>query len=102
MKTLIRTYGDDIYIIDGKTPAELQQMVETLDFVEMPNGSIINKKSISAYQTYEDYQFQTDQKIRHKKGQYLKHGNWNDSQGEIANADLERITGQITKSLLIK
>ena len=99
MKTLIRTYDNDIYIIDGKTPEELHNTIQKLDYVKMPNGSIINKKSISCFQTYEDYQFQTDQKLRHKKGQFIGKGNWNDDKGIIDNAELERITGDIVKKL---
>lgn len=99
MKTLVKTYDGEIYIIDGKSPAELHAITEGLDFVEMPNGSVISKKSISAFQTYEDYQFQVDQKNRHKKGQYLKHGKWNDDQGTVTNALLERITGETVKML---
>lgn len=102
MKTLIRTYDNDIYIVEGKTPKEVQEAVSALDFIEMPNGSIINKKSISAFQTYEDYQFQVDQKNRHKKGQFLRSGNWNDEQGLVANAALERITSSTINTLQIK
>jgi len=99
MKTLIKTYDGDIYIINGKTPKELYQITEKLDFLEMPNGSVVHKKSISAFQTYEDYQFQVDQKNRHKKGQVLKSGHWSDEQGVVAEALLERITGETVKKL---
>jgi hypothetical protein len=99
MKTLIKTYENDIYIIDGKTPKELHEAIQRLEFIEMPNGSVISKKSISAFQTYEDYQFQTEQKNRHKKGQYLQNGNWNDDKGYVTSADLIKITGDDVKLL---
>ncbi len=100
MKTLIRTYENDIHIIDGKTPAEILSIIKDQDFVQMPNGSIIHRKSIAALQTYEDYTFQVDQKNRHKKGQFLKSGEWNDEKGIICTADLFRITGEEIKQLL--
>lgn len=99
MKTLIKTFTDDIYIIEDKTPAQILASIKDQDFVEMPNGSVINRKTISAIQTYEDYQFQTGQRTRHKKGQFLQGGNWNDSNGYIANAHLEEITGTTIKKL---
>lgn len=92
-KTLIKTFDNDIYIIE-KTPDEIMETIQKLDMVGMPNGSYIHKKSISAIQTYEDYTFQVDQKQRHKKGQFLKQGEWNDAVGPIGiSAELERITG---------
>ena len=99
MKTLVRTYEGDIYIIDGKSPIELLASVKDQDFIQMPNGSVITRKSISAFQTYEDYQFQTEQKSRHKKGQFIRGGNWNDEQGAVANAELEKITSNVIKRI---
>lgn len=93
MKTLIRTYDNDIYIIDGKSPTEILDSIKDMDFVQMPNGSLVNKKSISTFQTYDDYKFQVEQRIRHKKGHFLKQGNWNDDNGYVATADLYKITG---------
>ncbi len=98
--TIIKTFGDDIYIIKGKTPDEVTAAIAGLDDVRMPNGSYINRKSIAAIQGYEDYAFQADQKNRHKKGQYLHRGEWNDQQGSLGiSAELERITGELPKQL---
>lgn len=93
-KTLVRTYENEMYIIPGKSPKEVLKSIENLDFIEMPNGSVVSKKSISLIQTYEDYKFQTDQKSRHKKGQFLGNGNWNDDKGMVAIANLHMITGE--------
>ncbi len=98
-KTLIKTFDNDIYIIDGKTPEEVIHSMGNLDLVGMPNGSYIHRKSISAFMTYEDYSFQTEQKERHKKGQFLKGGKWNDKGGVVESADLFRITGDSIKRL---
>lgn len=94
---LITTFGNDIYIIRGKTPDEVQDLIDAGgDMVRMPNGARVNKKSIATIQSYEDYTFQVDQKVRHKKGQYLKSGEWCDNHGEIGvSAHLERITGEL-------
>lgn len=94
MKTLIRTYDNDIYIIEGKSPTEILDSIQSMDFVQMPNGSLVNKKSISSFQTYADYQFQVEQKNRHKKGQYLAKGDWYDEKGYVATADLFKITAE--------
>jgi hypothetical protein len=94
--TLITTFTGDIYIIYDKTPDEIMQAIEHVDMVTMPNGSRIHKKSFSSLQSYEDYTFQTEQKARHKKGQYLRNGEWNDNQGPLGiKAELERITGTL-------
>jgi hypothetical protein len=98
-KTLIKTFDNDIYIIDGKTPEEVISSMGSLDLVGMPNGSYIHRKSISAFMTYEDYSFQTEQKERHRKGQFLKGGKWNDQVGPIESADLFRITGESIKQI---
>lgn len=96
--TLIRTFSDDIYIIRGKTPDEVHAMIDGMDDIRMPNGSYIHRKSIAAIQDYADYTFQTDQRVRHKKGQYLKGGEWHDNYGNTGiKAHLERITGDIKK-----
>lgn len=99
--TIITTFGEDIYIIKDKDPDQVSELIQRGgDMVRMPNGSSINKKSIATIQSYEDYNFQVEQKQRHKKGQYLKRGEWHDHQGAIGiSAHLERITGDIQKSL---
>jgi hypothetical protein len=98
-KTLIKTFDNDIYIIEGKGPEEVIASMEGLDYVGMPNGSYIHRKSISAFQTYEDYAFQAEQKMKHRQGQYLRGGNWNDNAGIVEPADLFRITGDSIKRL---
>lgn len=95
MSALIKTFDDDIYIIKDKTADEVRAMIAGMDEVRMPNGSWVNRKAIAGIQEYEDYQFQVEQKIRHKKGQFIKNGHWNDVGGQIENAELERITGSI-------
>lgn len=100
-KTLIKTFDNDIYIIE-KTPEEIMEAIKSLDIVGMPNGSYIHKKSISAIQTYEDYTFQTDQKERHKKGQFIKNGSWYDKGGFVGDAKLIKITGELKNALKIK
>lgn len=95
--TIIRTFADDIYIIKDKTPDELHAILEGMDDVRMPNGSYIHRKSIASMQSYEDYTFQTEQKARHKKRQYLHRGEWHDNQGPLGiSAHLERITGELS------
>lgn len=94
--TIIKTFSDDIYIIKGKTPDEVALAIEGMDEVRMPNGAHINRKAIASMQDYQDYAFQTEQKSRHRKGQYLQKGEWNDNQGPLGiTAHLERITGEL-------
>lgn len=102
-KTIIKTFDQDIYIINNKTPDQISDLINSGgDMVRMPNGSSINKKSISAIQSYEDYNFQSEQKQRHKKGQFLINNTWYDGQGSLGiKAGLDRITGEISKTLLI-
>lgn len=99
--TIITTFGDDIYIIRDKTPDQVDALIQSGgDMVRMPNGARVNRKAIATIQDYDDYSFQSDQKQRHKKGQYLKNGNWHDNQGSLGiSAHLERITGEIEKVL---
>lgn len=98
--TIIKTFDGDIYIIKGKTPDEVDAMISGMDDVRMPNGSHINPKAIASKQSYEDYTFQTEQKQRHKRGQYLHRGEWHDQQGPLGlNAHLERITGELNIAL---
>lgn len=102
-KSLLTTFDGDIYIIE-KTPDEISEIINNQnisDMLRMPNGSRIHKKSISKIQTYEDYSFQTDQKVRHKKGQFLRSGKWNDFTGPLhIGAGLEKITGELNSNLL--
>lgn len=94
--TIIKTFDGDIYIIKGKTPDEVAEMIAGMDEVRMPNGSRINPKAIASKQSYQDYTFQAEQKARHRKGQYLHGGVWHDNLGSLAiSAQLERITGEL-------
>lgn len=93
--SIITTFGGDIYIIN-KTPDEIDHMISGVEMITMPNGSRVNKKAIATIQGYDDYSFQVEQKHRHKKGQYLQGGKWNDTSGSLGiSAELERITGEI-------
>ncbi len=99
--TIITTFGGDIYIIKGKSPDEVFTSIGSLDMIRMPNGAHISRKGFASVQEYEDYEFQTEQKMRHKKGQYLRRGEWHDHQnGSLGiNAHLERITGELNIAL---
>lgn len=100
MSTIIKTFSDDIYIIQDKTPDEVAKAIEGMDDVRMPNGSYIHRKSIASMQSYDDYTFQTEQKERHKRGQFLRGGKWYDKQGSLGiSAELEKITGEIKKQV---
>ena len=93
--TLITTFGGDIYIIE-KTPDQVTALIEHIEMVRMPNGSRINKKAIASMQSYDDYTFQVEQKHRHKKGQYLRNGEWYDNVGSLGiSAELEKVTGEM-------
>jgi len=102
-QSLITTFGGDIYIIKGKSPDEVQTLIDAGgEMIRMPNGARINKKSIATIQSYEDYAFQTDQKARHRKGQFLKSGEWHDNQGSLGiSSHLEKITGEIKSKVLL-
>lgn len=95
--TLITTFGNDIYVIRDKTPDDVQDLIDAGgDMVRMPNGARINKKSIATIQSYDDYTFQVDQKVRHKRGQFLKGGEWHDHSGSLGiSSHLEKITGEL-------
>ena len=100
MSTIIKTFSDDIYIIKDKTPDEVATAIKGMDDVRMPNGSYIHRKAIASMQSYEDYAFQTEQKERHKKGQYLHGGKWYDKSGDLGiSAQLERVTGELKKKI---
>lgn len=92
-----------MYIINNKTPDQVQDLIDAGgDMVRMPNGSRVHKKSIATIQSYEDYNFQSEQRQRHKKGQYLIKDNWYDGQGSLGiKAGLDRITGEINRTLSI-
>lgn len=99
LSTVITTFGSDIYIISNKTADQVSSLIETGgDMVRMPNGARVNKKAIATIQDHEDYTFQAEQKMRHKKGQYIRRDEWYDNQGPLGlDARLERITGNLEK-----
>lgn len=102
VQTIITTFGDDIYIIKDKSPDEIEELIQNFpgDRIRMPNGARVHKKSIATIQDYADYEFQAEQKFRHKRNQYLKGGHWHDQHGNTGiRSHLERITGEINKSL---
>ena len=98
-KFVVTLWDGDIYILEGyKTVEEIMDRMVGLEWVRMPNGTQIKQSAISKVQEYRDYAFQSDQKSRHKKGQYLGGANletWNDGNGEIGRADVKSITGVI-------
>lgn len=100
--SIITTFGSDIYIIRDKNPDEVQDLIDAGgDMVRMPNGARIHRKSIASIQDYHDYQFQAEQKSMHKRGNYLKRGEWYDKTDFRMGIDahLERITGDLNKVL---
>lgn len=94
---IIKTFDDDIYILDGySSQAEIDQKLSQVEKAEMPNGDIIRTATVAKIMTYESYRFQTDQKSRHRKGQFLKNGAWWDHGGEVlSDAGLQRISGTL-------
>jgi len=97
-QSMITTFAGDIYIIADKTPDQVQDLIDAGgDMVRMPNGAHIHRKSISGIQDYHDYTFQAEQKAMHRKGNYIKRGEWHDHSGFNMGikAHLERITGDL-------
>lgn len=99
MKTLVHTYENEIYAIDNTTPEAVAQAMQRSDFLKMPNGAMVAKKSVRLISTTDDYKWQQEQKRRHKQGQYIRGGNWHDSGGIVCSAKLEKITGTIHEQL---
>lgn len=100
-QTIIKTFSDDIYIITGKSPDDVQSALDAGgDMVRMPNGSYIHKKSISGLQGIDDYNFQTEQKVFHKKGYHIRNNEWHDTHGNLGiKTHLERVTGDMNTLL---
>lgn len=101
--TIITLYTSEIYIIYDKTPDEVGEIVANSgDWVRMPNGARIRPNQIALMQDYQDYRFQTEQKVRHKQGYYIQNGKWFDKTGYNTgmSAELERITGILNEKLL--
>ena len=101
MKKFILTCWDgDIYILEGYNSAEeITDRMTGLDWATMPNGSKVRSSDIKKIQAYEDYQFQQDQKLRHKRGQYLAGKNaeqWHEPiGGYVTDENVQPITGII-------
>lgn len=95
-KFIIKLFDGDMYILTGyQSEDEILQKFEGLEWVRMPNGARVKASSIAKVQSFDDYQFQSDQKARHKQGQYLSHDtrSWRDHAGEIAPSHVQSITG---------
>lgn len=102
MQSIITTFAGDIYIITDKTPDQVSEAIEPHTMVRMPNGSRIHKSSIASIQDYYDYAFQTEQKAMHKRGHYMRRGEWYDNTGHQLGikTHLERITGKFVPPAL--
>lgn len=103
IQTIIKTFSDEMYIIENKTPDEVRDAIDRGgDMVRMPNGAHVHRKSISSLQSFEDYNFQAEQKAFHKKGNYIKRNEWIEYTGIPLGIDahLERITGDLKNPLL--
>lgn len=96
LKVIVTLWDGDIYILEGySSPAEADTKLALTPKVEMPNGDVIKTSSISKVQSYDSYNFQSTQKSRHKKGQWISNGEWNSVQGLVgASANLDSITGK--------
>ncbi len=100
--SIITTFGGDIYIIRDKTPDQVQDLIDAGgDMVRMPNGARVHRKGIATIQNYHDYAFQAEQRSMHKRGNYIKRGEWYDKTDFRMgiSAHLERITGEVNKAL---
>lgn len=98
MTTIIQTYRDEIYIVEGVTPEEVKNTIVGQAFISMPNGSQVARGDIRILQTKEDYYFQQEQKQRHKRGQHIRNGSWMDGTGEeVCKAKLTAITGTLPR-----
>lgn len=96
-KFIVKTFDGDIYIVEGYTSQEeVDAKLAGLEKARMPNGDIIKTSSIAKIQSFESYRFQSDQRERHKRGQYIAGGNWHDTVGLIGPARLESISGKVT------
>lgn len=99
-KFILTCWDGDIYILEGYASVDdILDRIQGLDWVRMPNGSRIKASSIAKVQSYEDYQFQNDQKWRHKRGQFLTGKDlgrwWHNVDGHIRDSEVEAITGRL-------
>ena len=98
IKVIVTLWDGDIYILEGyESAAEAEEKLSQFDKVEMPNGDVIKTSSISKVQARESYSFQSEQKSRHKRGQWISsNGEWNSMQGLVgARANIESVTGKV-------
>jgi len=95
LSSIIKTYSGEIYIIQEKTPEEIQLQMEGQNSAVMPNGDVVKTSHIAMITSWESYRFQTEQKERHKKGQWLEGKMWMDMQGEVIRANLKGVTGDL-------
>lgn len=98
LKFIVKLWDGDIYILEGyKSAEELDARLSLTEKVRMPNGDLIKTSAIAKVQSVESYQFQAQQKDRHKRGQYLRGDKWYEPlHGEVAPAHgLQSITGVI-------
>lgn len=99
---VLTCWDSDIYILHGfKSVGEIYEKIIGLDWVRMPNGSQIKTSSIAKIQSYEDYRFQNEQKLRHKKGQYLSRdlNYWDHpTDGRINEADIKVLLEPMLKT----
>ncbi len=96
-KFLLTCWDGDIYILTGyKSVAEIRERIAGMEWVTMPNGSDIKQSSIAKIQSLADYQFQQEQKHRHKRGQYLRGSDWHEVVGGyVTGAEIKSITGEL-------
>lgn len=96
-KFIVKMWDGDIYILEGYNSAEeLDARLSLAEKVKMPNGDIRKTADIKAVVSQESYEFQADQKDRHKRGQYLIGESWYDIGGEVGRAHgLKSITGTV-------
>ena len=93
---MVTLWDGDIYILTGyKSAEEAEYKLSLVEKARMPNGDVIKTSAVAKVQSYESYKFQKDQHSRHKRGQWISNGEWNDIGGVVGNANLKSITGQM-------
>lgn len=94
---IVWCWNEDMYILKGyKSVDEIIEKFNKLNWIKMPNGTTIQKGAVKSVQSYEDYKWQINQKVRHKKGQYIGGGEQDDwigvVEGYTSPADTKVIT----------
>ena len=98
MRTIIRTFDGDIYIIEGKSKGDVHAATVGQEWMLMPNGDYVRPTTFAAIQDDVSYSWQSKQKARHKKGQYIEGGEWRDTTQTLGiKAELEKVTGELLK-----